>query len=400
MLTAYDYPMARLLDELNMPMILVGDSLGMVVLGHPDTTHVSMADMEHHIRAVARASPRSLIVADLPFGTYETKQSACENSRRLCEAGADAVKAEGARDIAPQIEAILNSGIPFMGHIGMLPQHIHKEGRYRIKGKSQAERAFLLDESKLLERLGAFAIVLELVDFAVAKSITNSTSLLTLGIGSGLDCDGQILVVNDLLGTFPWFVPNFVKRKMNGAEQIKKAIADWQTEIRSGKSSHKNMKLSSQKSNDSLTHIDDSGQVKMVDVSEKPQSIRVAKAIGKIFLTSKTIDLIESNSISKGNVLTTARIAGIMSAKRTADLIPLCHPLSITNCQVLFDIPASRDRIEIVVSARITAQTGVEMEALTAVSVAALTIYDMCKAHDKTMRIGEIKLLSKEKSAI
>ena len=149
-----------------------------------------------------------------------------------------------------------------------------------------------------------------------------------------------------------------------------------------------------------LTHIDSSGEATMVDVSRKPVSRRIAVAGGVVFLASSTLDLIESNDIAKGNVLATARLAGIMAAKRTGDLIPLAHPLPITHCEVRFDVPETRDRIEIVGSASITSQTGVEMEALTAVSLAALTIYDMCKAVDKAMQIGEIRLVSKEKTPV
>lgn len=156
--------------------------------------------------------------------------------------------------------------------------------------------------------------------------------------------------------------------------------------------------MSNQESdNPRLTHLDRHGEASMVDVSQKPISRRVAIAGGSIYLQAETLALIESDSVAKGNVLATARLAGIMAAKRTGDLIPLAHPLPITHCEVTFEVPETRDRIDIVGSARITSQTGVEMEALTAVSLAALTIYDMCKAVDKSMRIGEIRLLSKEK---
>src|SRR5512145_378393 len=138
-LTAYDFPMTRLLDQAGIPLILVGDSLGMVVLGYPDTTHVSMDEMEHHVRAAARSKPRALLVADLPYRSYETVEAAVRNAKRLVEAGAEAVKAEGGRDIEPQVRAILDSGIPFLGHLGMLPQHVLEEGGYHIKGKLPAE---------------------------------------------------------------------------------------------------------------------------------------------------------------------------------------------------------------------------------------------------------------------
>lgn len=231
-LTAYDYPMAKMLDELGMPMMLVGDSLGMVVLGYPDTTEVTLADMRHHVRAVARAKPSSLIVADLPYGTYEDDVTAVANSRALMEAGADAVKAEGGSRIAGQIRAIMAAGIPFVGHLGMLPQHIKEEGRYRIKGKVEAERQVLLQEADLLDELGAFAVVLELVKPDLAEMITQKVSCLTIGIGSGTKCDGQILVSHDLVGGFPWFTPRFVKPKLQVVEQMKSAIETWCGEVR------------------------------------------------------------------------------------------------------------------------------------------------------------------------
>ena len=233
-LTAYDYPMARLLDELEMPLILVGDSLGMVVLGYPDTTEVTMEDMEHHVRAVARARPQALIIADLPYQTYETPAQALENTHRLIRAGADGVKAEGGGRIADSIRAITAEGIPFMGHLGMLPQQIKEEGRYRMKGKNEIEERSLLQEASLLDELGAFSIVLELVEKSVSESITKSVSSLTIGIGSGPHCDGQILVTHDLVGAFPWFTPRFVKPKTRVAESIRNAIGEWRNEVQGG----------------------------------------------------------------------------------------------------------------------------------------------------------------------
>ncbi len=227
-LTAYDYPMARLLDEAGVPLLLVGDSLGMVVLGYPDTTHVTMADMEHHTRAVARCRPHALFGADLPYHSYETPEEALHNARRLVDAGADYVKAEGGRDIAARVRAIVSAGIPFMGHIGMLPQHVLEEGgKYRIKGRDADGRARLLEDAAALAEAGAFAIVLELVTPAVAKEITAAVPIPTIGIGSGPDCDGQILVTHDLIGTFPWFTPRFVKPELNAGEQIRSAVKRW-----------------------------------------------------------------------------------------------------------------------------------------------------------------------------
>lgn len=228
-LTAYDYPTAKLLDECGVPLILVGDSLGMVVLGYPNTTHVTMADMEHHVRAAARAKPRALLAADLPYRSYDTPQAAVSNARRLIAAGAEAVKAEGV--LMDSVGAIVSAGIPFIGHIGMLPQSILEEGRYYVKGKSDTEGAALIEQAVALEEAGAFAIVLELVHAPVAKVITEKLSIPTIGIGSGKDCDGQILVVNDLIGTFPWFTPKFVQPKMNAAAQIKAAVAEWKAQL-------------------------------------------------------------------------------------------------------------------------------------------------------------------------
>ncbi|HZV33165.1 MAG TPA: 3-methyl-2-oxobutanoate hydroxymethyltransferase [Verrucomicrobiae bacterium] len=230
-LTAYDFPMTRLLDEVGVPLILVGDSVGMVVLGYPDTTSVTMEEMEHHVRAAARARPRALLAADLPYHSYETVADALKNARRLVGAGAEAVKAEGGRDIEKQVRAIVQAGIPFLGHLGMLPQHVLEEGGYHVKGKVDAEREALLDDARALADAGAFAIVLELVSPQVAAELTRKIPIPTIGIGSGPDCDGQILVTPDLLGTFPWFTPKFVKPKLNAAEQMRSVIVEWKKSI-------------------------------------------------------------------------------------------------------------------------------------------------------------------------
>lgn len=231
-LTAYDYPTAKLLDECGVPLLLVGDSLGMVVLGYPNTTHVTMADMEHHTRAAARGTTRALIGADLPFHAYDSPDQALDNARKLVAAGAQYVKAEGGREILPQVRAIIGAGIPFVGHIGMLPQHVLEEGgKYRIKGRDDAGHAKLLDDAAALAEAGAFAVVLELVTPAVAKEITERFPFATIGIGSGPDCDGQILVTPDLIGTYPWFTPKFVKQELNAAAQIREAIGRWKNAL-------------------------------------------------------------------------------------------------------------------------------------------------------------------------
>jgi len=232
-LTAYDFPVAKLLDEAGVPLILVGDSLGMVVLGYPDTTHVTMTDMEHHVRAVARARPNALFGADLPFKSYEMIESAVSNSKKLVAAGAEFVKAEGGKEILPQVRAIISAGIPFCGHLGMLPQHVLEEGGYHVKGKKENEHQALLADAKALADAGAFAIVLELVTPPVAKEISEKISVPTIGIGSGGNCDGQILVTPDLIGLFPWFTPRFVKPRANCAAEIKSAVVAWKSSVES-----------------------------------------------------------------------------------------------------------------------------------------------------------------------
>ncbi len=231
-LTAYDFPMTKLLDEAGIPLILVGDTLGMVVLGYPDTTHVTLVEMEHHVRAAARAKPRALLGADMPYRSYETPADAVKNAKRLAAAGAEFVKAEGGRDILPQVLAIISAGIPYCGHVGMLPQHVLEEGgKYHIKGRDDAGRVKLFDDTTALAEAGAFAIVLEIVTPMVAKDLTKALPIPTIGIGSGPDCDGQILVTPDLIGMFPWFTPRFVKPQANCAAEIKSAVAAWKNSV-------------------------------------------------------------------------------------------------------------------------------------------------------------------------
>ena len=226
-LTAYDFPMTRLLDEAGIPLILVGDSLGMVVLGYPDTTHVTMAEMEHHVRAAARAKPRALLAADLPYHSYDTVADAVANTNRLVAAGAEAVKAEGGLDIVEQVRAIVAGGIPFLGHLGMLPQHVLEEGGYHVKGKSEPEHQRLLADAHALAKAGAFAVVLELVTPRVARELTQQIPIPTIGIGAGPDCDGQVLVTPDLLGMLPWYNLKHVKPRLNAAEQMRAVVKEW-----------------------------------------------------------------------------------------------------------------------------------------------------------------------------
>ncbi len=233
-LTAYDYPTARLLDDCGLDFLLVGDSLGMVVLGHPDTTRVTMDDMVHHTRAVARGAEKTLVAADLPAGSCATPASALENARRLRDAGADLVKIEGGHESLPMVEAILDDKIPVIGHLGMLPQRVIEEGGYRIKGKSGEEAARLASDARALDAAGVCAIVLELVHAPLAAEITSSLSCPTIGIGSGNGCDGQILVLHDLIGLFPWFRPKFAKPRADVARSIVEAAAAYSREVRGG----------------------------------------------------------------------------------------------------------------------------------------------------------------------
>src|SRR5271170_1335341 len=211
-LTAYDYPTARLLDEAGVPIILVGDSLGMVVLGYPDTTQVTLAEMRHHVAAVARAKTRALIVADLSYHTYDTPEEAVVNARILAGAGAEAVKLEGGIEVVSEIRELRKAGIAVMGHIGMLPQHIKEEGKYKIKGRSEIEKERLLADALAIEKAGVFAMVMELIEPKLAGDITAQVKVPTIGIGSGAGCDGQILVTHDLLGLFSDLRPRFVKQ--------------------------------------------------------------------------------------------------------------------------------------------------------------------------------------------
>jgi len=233
-LTAYDYPTARLLDESGIDIILVGDSVGMVVLGYEDTTRVTLPEMLHHTRAVARGVKHALLVADMPIYTYETPEQAVATARQLVDAGAQAVKLEGGVNRVPQIEAITREGIPFMAHIGMLPQSVREEGGYKVKGRTQSEAEALLADAQAVERAGAFSVVLEIVLAEITKQITRAIAIPTIGIGSGEHCDGQILVTHDLIGLFPWFTPKFVSPQARVADEIRRAAAAFIEQTRNG----------------------------------------------------------------------------------------------------------------------------------------------------------------------
>ncbi len=226
-LTAYDYPGARLLEEAGVDWILVGDSLGMVVLGYPDTTHVTLADMIHHTKAVARGLTHTPIIADLPIGTYPDEANALRNARELLNAGAHAVKLEGGTSHAGIVKALTSAGITVMGHIGMLPQSVLVEGGYRIKGKTPEDAERLVNDALALEAAGAFALVVELVAPDTAGMIQAAVRIPTIGIGSGEACDGQVLVTHDLIGAFPWFHPKFVTPAAHVGETIRSVVANW-----------------------------------------------------------------------------------------------------------------------------------------------------------------------------
>jgi 3-methyl-2-oxobutanoate hydroxymethyltransferase len=223
-LTAYDYSMARILDEAGVDILHVGDSLGMVLLGDSDTTSVTMDDMLRATRSVARGRSRALVTADLPIHTYDTPQQAVDHARQLIAVGADVVKMEGGREIAEQIRAVRAAGIEIQGHLGMLPQHVKEEGGYKRKGKTGEEVRRLLEDARFLEDVGATSIVLEVVAEEAARQITGAVSIPTLGIASGTGTTGQIAVLHDVLGLFPWFVPRHAHPQVQLHEQIRAAV--------------------------------------------------------------------------------------------------------------------------------------------------------------------------------
>src|SRR5207248_5435771 len=233
-LAAYDYPTARLLDESGIDIILVGDSLGMVVLGYPDTTRVTLEEMLHHTRAVSRGVKHALLVADMPIHTYDTPEQAVKTAKQFVDVGAQVVKLEGGASHVTQIEAITQAGIPFMAHIGMLPQTVREEGGYKVKGRTQSEAEALIADARAVEKAGAFSVVLEIVVADIGKQITNGISIPTIGIGSGEHCDGQILVTHDLIGLFPWFTPKFVSPEARVGEEIRRAARAFIEQTRAG----------------------------------------------------------------------------------------------------------------------------------------------------------------------
>lgn len=236
MLTAYDYSTAKLEDESGINGILVGDSLGNVVLGYEDTVSVTMEDMIHHGAAVARGAENALVVVDMPFMSYEVtvEEAVCNAGRLMKEGRAGAVKLEGGVRVAEQIRAIVKAGIPVMGHIGLTPQSINVFGGFKVQGKSEEAARALLADAKAVEEAGAFAVVIEAVPAALAQMITDAVSIPTIGIGAGAGCDGQILVYQDMLGMFSDFTPKFVKRYANVGEVMREAFANYAAEVASG----------------------------------------------------------------------------------------------------------------------------------------------------------------------
>ncbi len=236
MLTAYDYSIAKLMDESGIDSILVGDSLGNVVLGYEDTISVTMEDMIHHGAAVSRGAKNALVVIDMPFMSYQTSiYDALVNAGRLMKEGrAGAVKLEGGKTVCPQIQAITNAGIPVMAHLGLTPQSIHAFGGHRVQGKTEEAAKKLLEDARAVEKAGAFAVVLECVPSKLAALITKELTIPTIGIGAGNQCDGQILVYQDLLGMFSDFTPKFVKKYANVGEIMKEAFKEYKNEVHSG----------------------------------------------------------------------------------------------------------------------------------------------------------------------
>ena len=236
MLTAYDYPIARLLDEAGLEVILVGDSLAMVGLGYETTLPVTMEEMLHHVRAVSRGVKRALLVADMPFGSFQASvEDGVRNAGRfLKEAGAQAVKLEGGREVADLTRRLTSVGMPVMGHLGLTPQMVHQFGGFKVQGRTAAAAERLREDALLLEEAGVFALVLEGIPWQVAEVITKELRIPTIGIGAGSSCDGQVLVTNDLLGLFDDFTPKFVKRYANLKETIAAAFTRYRQEVKAG----------------------------------------------------------------------------------------------------------------------------------------------------------------------
>lgn len=236
MLTAYDYSTAKIVDEVGIPLILVGDSLGMVVLGYETPIPVTMEVMLHHTKAVVRGTKQAMIVGDMPFMTYHISiEDALSNAARFIqEAGAQAIKLEGGVTVADKVKRMVECGIPVMGHIGLTPQSINQLGGYRIQGRTEAAAVRLLEDAQALEEAGAFAVVLETVPAPLATLISQKIAIPTIGIGAGIGCDGQVQVINDILGSFADFVPKHAKQYAKLTDIIRKAVTEYHTEVKAG----------------------------------------------------------------------------------------------------------------------------------------------------------------------
>ena len=236
MITAYDYSMAKLIDEAGMPLILVGDSLGMVMLGYETTIPVTMDEMIHHTKAVVRGTQHAMVIGDMPFMTYHVStEDALRNAARFIqEGGAQAVKLEGGETVAEKVKRLVECGIPVMGHIGLTPQSVHQFGGFKVVGKTPEAAVRLLNDARALDEAGVFSIVLETVPAPLSKLITEKVSVPTIGIGAGPDCDGQVQVVHDLLGLFTDFVPKHAKQYTVLHEMIRAAVSDYIAEVKEG----------------------------------------------------------------------------------------------------------------------------------------------------------------------
>lgn len=236
MLTAYDYSMAKLIDEAGINMILVGDSLGMVMLGYEDTLSVTMEDMIHHTRAVSRGAKEALVVADMPFMSYQASvyDAVCNAGRLMKEGRAQAVKLEGGREVAEHIKAVTNASIPVVAHLGLTPQSLNAFGGFKVQGKTEAAAKKLLEDAQIVEEAGAAAVVLECVPAKLAKLVTEKLQIPTIGIGAGAGCDGQVLVYQDMLGLFSDFTPKFVRRFAEVGQTMREAFAAYDRAVKDG----------------------------------------------------------------------------------------------------------------------------------------------------------------------
>ncbi len=236
-LTAYDFFTARILDQIGVDAVLVGDSVNMVFYGSPNTLSITMDQMIYHTRAVSSSVKRALVLADMPFLSYQasTGEAVLNAGRFLKEGGADAVKIEGGLEMADTIKRIIEVGIPVMGHVGLTPQSINRFGGYVVRGKSEEESNYLIESARVLEEIGCFSILLESIPKALAKEITQAAGVPTIGIGAGVECDGQVLVVNDVLGLFEDFKPKFVRRYAELGKEIRKACKNFLDDVKSGK---------------------------------------------------------------------------------------------------------------------------------------------------------------------